>query len=50
MVCGWRIYLGTITVANARSTYAKALDRLVTDFGADSDVAQLDRERDRISS
>ncbi|MEV6323963.1 site-specific integrase [Nocardia sp. NPDC051787] len=44
-----RIYLGTITVANTRATYAAALDRLVADFGADTDVAQLDREPDRVS-
>ncbi|MEU0504344.1 hypothetical protein [Nocardia sp. NPDC005998] len=37
-----RIYLGTIAVANTRATYAAALDRLVADFGADTDVAQLD--------
>ncbi len=44
-----RIYLGTITVPNTRATYAAALDRLVTDFGADTDVAQLDSDPDRIS-
>lgn len=44
-----RIYLGTITVANTRATYAAALDRMATDFGADTDVAQLEREPDRVS-
>ncbi|MGY2093373.1 tyrosine-type recombinase/integrase [Nocardia gipuzkoensis] len=44
-----RIYLATIVVRNTRATYAAALDRLVADFGADTDVAQLDREPDRVS-
>lgn len=44
-----RIYLGTITVANTRATYAAALGRLVADFGADTDVALLDSEPDRVS-
>ncbi|MEU2032625.1 tyrosine-type recombinase/integrase [Nocardia amamiensis] len=44
-----RIYLGTITVTNTRATYATALDRLVADFGADTDVAHLDAEPDRVS-
>ncbi|WP_280478536.1 hypothetical protein [Nocardia cyriacigeorgica] len=35
------IYLATITVANTKATYATALDRLVADFGADTDVALL---------
>ncbi|WP_051162380.1 tyrosine-type recombinase/integrase [Nocardia brevicatena] len=43
-----RIYLGTITVPNTRATYAAALDRLVADFGADTDVAQLDTDPDRV--
>ena len=44
-----RVYLGTINVANTRETYAAALDRLVADFGADTNVALLDREPDRVS-
>lgn len=44
-----QIYLGTITVANTRATYAAALERLVADFGADTDVALLDSEPDRVS-
>ncbi|MFC9432407.1 hypothetical protein [Nocardia sp. NPDC057030] len=44
-----RIYLATITVRNARMTYAAAVDRLVADFGADTDVSLLDQEPDRVS-
>ncbi|WP_370012740.1 tyrosine-type recombinase/integrase [Nocardia cyriacigeorgica] len=44
-----RIYLDTITVANTRATYAAALERLVADFGTDTDVALLDSEPDRVS-
>ena len=44
-----RIYLATITVPNTRATYAAALDRLVADFGADTNVALRDREPDRVS-
>ncbi|AHH18487.1 hypothetical protein NONO_c37000 [Nocardia nova SH22a] len=44
-----QIYLGTITVANTRATYAAALERMVADFGADTDVALLDSEPDRVS-
>ncbi|MGQ4600726.1 tyrosine-type recombinase/integrase [Nocardia sp. R6R-6] len=44
-----RIYLATITVPNTRATYAAALDRLVADFGADTNVALLDREPDRVA-
>ncbi|WP_253260179.1 tyrosine-type recombinase/integrase [Nocardia farcinica] len=44
-----QIYLATITVRNTRATYAAALDRLVADFGADTDVAQLGAEPDRVS-
>ncbi|MGQ4601379.1 tyrosine-type recombinase/integrase [Nocardia sp. R6R-6] len=43
------IYLATITVRNTRATYAAALDRLVADFGADTDVALLGTEPDRVS-
>ena len=39
-----RVYLGTISMANTRETYAAALDRLVADFGVDTNVALLDRE------
>lgn len=44
-----KIYLATITVPNTRETYATALDRLVADFGADTDVALLGHEPDRVS-
>jgi integrase/recombinase XerC/integrase/recombinase XerD len=33
------VYLGTISMANTRETYAAALDRLVADFGVDTNVA-----------
>lgn len=38
-------YLATIPVANTRRGYATALNRLVADFGADSDVGLLEAER-----
>jgi integrase len=44
-----RIYLATITVPNTRTTYAAALDRLVADFGTDTNVALLGSEPDRVS-
>ena len=44
-----QVYLGTISMANTRETYAAALDRLVADFGVDTNVALLDREPDRVS-
>jgi integrase/recombinase XerC/integrase/recombinase XerD len=40
-----KVFLGTITVGNTRRGYAAALDRLVGDFGADTDVAGLDPDR-----
>ncbi|MGO4617200.1 tyrosine recombinase XerC [Nocardia sp. 2YAB30] len=40
-----RVYLATIVAVNTRRGYAAALDRLVRDFGADSDVALLDPDR-----
>ena len=43
-----KIYLATITVPNTRETYATALDRLIADFGADTDVALLGEEPDRV--
>jgi hypothetical protein len=44
-----RIYLAAIAVPNTRATYAAALDRLVADFEADTDVVVLDSEPDRVS-
>lgn len=44
-----KVYLATITAANTHETYAVALDRLVRDFGAGTNVAVLDREPDRVS-
>ena len=44
-----KVYLATIPAANTRATYAAALDRLVADFGTDTNVALLDREPDRVS-
>jgi hypothetical protein len=44
-----RIYLATITVPNTRATYTVALDRLVADFGVDTNVALLGSEPDRFS-
>lgn len=44
-----RIHVATITVRNTRAMYAAVLDRLVTGFGTDTDVALLDREPDRVS-
>ena len=43
------VYLAAIPTENTRETYAAALDRLVADFGADTNVALLDREPDRVS-
>lgn len=43
------VYLATVAAVNTRETYAVALDRLVRDFGADTNVALLDREPDRVS-
>jgi len=34
-----------VSVANSRATYATALDRLVSDFGADTNVALLEPDR-----
>ncbi|MEV6324952.1 site-specific integrase [Nocardia sp. NPDC051787] len=39
------MFLGTIAVDNTRRGYGAALDRLVRDFGADTDVALLDPDR-----
>ena len=36
-----QVYLGTISMANTRETYAAALDRLVADFGVDTNVALI---------
>ncbi|NKY36881.1 hypothetical protein HGA13_27995 [Nocardia speluncae] len=44
-----RIYPATITVSDTRAIYAAALDKLVADFGADTNVALLDQEPDRVS-
>lgn len=38
-------FLDTIAVANTRRGYAVPLDRMVRDFGADTNVAQLDPDR-----
>ena len=38
-------FLSTIPSANTRRGYAVALNRLVSDFGADSDVGLLEAER-----
>ncbi|WP_406275745.1 hypothetical protein OH799_03765 [Nocardia sp. NBC_00881] len=43
------IFKATITVENTRSTYAAALEKLVADFGADTDVALLGEEPHRVS-
>lgn len=43
------IYLATITVANTKATYSAALDRLVADFGRDTDVALLGSQPDRVA-
>jgi hypothetical protein len=40
-----KMFLGTIAVDNTRRGYTAALDRLVRDFGADTDVALLDPDR-----
>ncbi|WP_328404854.1 tyrosine-type recombinase/integrase [Nocardia sp. NBC_00403] len=42
---GVKMYLDTIPVDNTRRGYGAALDRLVRDFGADTDVALLDPDR-----
>ncbi|MFV9458055.1 tyrosine-type recombinase/integrase [Rhodococcus sp. NM-2] len=39
------VFLGTISVANTRRGYAAALDRLMRDFGPDTNVALLDPDR-----
>ncbi len=39
------VFLGTIAVANTRRGYAIPLERMVRDFGADTDVAVLDPDR-----
>lgn len=39
------VFLATIVVDNTRRGYAAALNRLVHDFGADTDVALLDPDR-----
>lgn len=39
------VFLGTISVANTRRAYAITMDRLVADFGADTNVALLDADR-----
>lgn len=44
-----QIYLGTLTVPDTRVTYAAALNRLVADFGSDTDVSLLGAEPDRVS-
>ncbi|WP_406276670.1 site-specific integrase [Nocardia sp. NBC_00881] len=44
-----KIYLATITVENTKATYKAALDRLVADFGADTDVAVLGSQPDRVA-
>ncbi|MFF7944818.1 hypothetical protein ACFZC5_34440 [Nocardia gamkensis] len=44
-----RIYLATITVPNTRAAYPAALEKLVADFVADTNVALLDREPDRVA-
>ncbi|WP_245547504.1 tyrosine-type recombinase/integrase [Nocardia brevicatena] len=44
-----QIYLATLRVRNTRETYAVALDRLVADFGSDTDVLLLGSEPDRVS-
>jgi integrase/recombinase XerC/integrase/recombinase XerD len=43
------VFLGTIPAANTRRGYAVVLNRLVADFGADTNVALLDHEPDRVS-
>ncbi|MDJ0363004.1 site-specific integrase [Rhodococcus sp. H29-C3] len=44
-----QLYLATLMVPNTRATYAAALNRLVVDFGADTNVAVLGSEPDRVS-
>lgn len=38
-------FLDTISVANTRRSYATALNRMVRDFGADTNVAMLSPDR-----
>jgi site-specific recombinase XerD len=42
------VFLGTIPAANTRRGYGVVLNRLVADFGADTNVALLDQEPDRV--
>ncbi len=44
-----RIYPATITVSNTRATYTAALEKLVADFGVDTNVALPDQEPNRVS-
>ncbi|MFZ2175798.1 MAG: hypothetical protein WAW17_17530, partial [Rhodococcus sp. (in: high G+C Gram-positive bacteria)] len=43
------VFLGTIPAANTRRGYGVVLNRLVADFGADTNVTLLDQEPDRVS-
>ena len=42
------VFLGTIPAANTRRGYGVVLNRLVADFGADTNVALLDQEQNRV--
>lgn len=44
-----KVFLGTIRARNTRTTYAAVLDRLVKDFGPDTNVALLAGEPDRVA-
>ena len=44
------VFLGTIPAANTRRGYGVVLNRLVADFGADTNVALLDQEQDRVGA
>ena len=44
-----KVFLDTIVARNTRATYAAALDRLVKDFGPDTNVALLSGEPDRVA-
>jgi hypothetical protein len=44
-----KVFLDTIPAANTRRGYGIVLNRLVKDFGADTNVALLEREPDRVS-
>jgi site-specific recombinase XerD len=44
-----KVFLDTIPAANTRRGYGIVLNRLVRDFGADTNVALLEREPDRVS-